>query len=432
VRETEVRFAVRDGASLAFEVFGNGPSDIIIVKDNFPIDLMWDLPQLAAFMDRLGSFARVIAFDDRGSAASDPVPSGESVGLDMWCDDLIAVLDAADSSEATVFDIGGPTGIMAAATYPSRIRSLVLFHLRASFPEFRSLPLDTLITLGRARSTRESLREENPRLAHDPVLQQWWGRAIRLQSSPAATARLMELAGQMDVGPVLPDVRVPTLVFHRRDNRRWNIEISRSAAAKIPDARFVELPGAEESFFLGETASMLDEIERFVGEDRPALDDDRALATVLFTDIVASTERLAAVGDRAWREMLDTHDGIVDREVVAHRGQVVKRLGDGVLATFDGPARAVRCAMAVRERVADRGIHVRGGLHTGEVEWRQGDVAGIAVHIASRVAALAGPDEILATRTLVDLTAGSGISFDARGHHELKGVPGVWDVFAAS
>jgi pimeloyl-ACP methyl ester carboxylesterase len=244
VGDVEVRYAVRDGASIAFEVFGGGSSDVIVVKDNFPIDLMWELPQLASFMDHLGAMARVICFDDRGSGASDPVPSDSSAGLEMWCDDLLAVLDAAGSRHATVFDMcGGTSGVMAAATYPGRVRSLILYNLRSSFPEFAALPPEARVGIGRRLADPASLRYENPRVAHDRVLREWWGRAKRLQASPMATARLIELAGLMDAGPLLPELRVPALVLHRQDNRMWDVETSRAEAARIPGARFTVLPG---------------------------------------------------------------------------------------------------------------------------------------------------------------------------------------------
>jgi len=280
------------------------------------------------------------------------------------------------------------------------------------------------------RTTAQSLETDNPRVAHDHLLQQWWGRARRLLSSPEVSLGQVEWAARMDVESVLPAVRAPTLVLHRRDNRRWDLEISRATASRIPGARFAELPGSETDLFLGDTAPALAEIERFLRQGETAVTDDRPLATVLFTDIVASTEQLAAIGDEAWRRVLDGHDDAVDRAVAAHRGRVVKTTGDGILATFDGPARAVRCADAIRNALAERGLVVRSGLHTGEIELRHDDVAGIAVHIASRVASLAQPGEILVSRTVVDLTAGSGITFDARGDHQLKGVPGTWPIFA--
>jgi class 3 adenylate cyclase len=267
--------------------------------------------------------------------------------------------------------------------------------------------------------------------AHDPTLQRWWGRARRLGSSPEATARQMEWSAQTDLASVLDHVRAPTLVLHRRGNRVWDVESSRAAAALMPDSRFVELPGSEQEVFLGDTAPVLANITEFLRHEDAADGDERPLMTVLFTDIVASTEQLAARGDRAWRNLLDEHDRIVDRTVTAYHGRVVKNLGDGSLATFDGPARAVRCAAAIRDAVAHLGIAVRAGLHTGEVELRDGDVSGIAVHIASRVSSIAGRGEIPVSRTVVDLTGGSGITYNARGHHDLKGISGEWSIFAA-
>jgi class 3 adenylate cyclase len=230
---------------------------------------------------------------------------------------------------------------------------------------------------------------------------------------------------------LLPTLRIPTLVFHRRDDRVFDIETSRAAAALIPGARFVELPGSEHDIFLGDTAPVLSEIERFLREPESAPTHDRVLATVLFTDIVASTERLAASGDDAWGRALDEHDRTMDRLVARYRGRVVKSTGDGILATFDGPARAVRCAAEMIDDAAAQGITLRAGLHTGEIEIRPTDVVGIAVHTANRISSLADPGEILVSRTVVDLTAGSGLQFEARGEHQLKGVPGTWPTFAA-
>jgi class 3 adenylate cyclase len=341
------------------------------------------------------------------------------------------VLDAAGSERATILDLSfGFAGVLFAATYPQRVRSLIVPNLRSSFPELRGFSAEERREQALSIGTAERLRIENPRVAHDRVLQQWWARAQRLLYSPEAAAGRGEWAARIDVESALPAVRAPTLVLHRRENA-YDIETSRATASRIPGARFVELPGSETDLFLGDTTPVLAEIERFLRQEEMVLIDDRPLATVLFTDIVASTEQLAEMGDKAWRRVLDEHDDAVDRAVVAHRGRVIKRLGDGILATFDGPARAVRCAEAIRDTVAEGGFVVRSGLHTGEIELRNDDVAGIAVHIASRVAALAGPGEILATRTVVDLTAGSGIAFDPHGDHRLKGVPGQWPIFAA-
>lgn len=432
MRDVEVRYAVRDGHSLAFEVFGDGPRDLVLIQSACPIDLLWDLPQLASFLERLGGVARVIAYDPRGQGASDPNPDIGAPAMENNCDDLLAVLDEAGSDRATILSLhGGVVGMMFAASYPERVRSLIVAHLRFSYPELRGLSVEQRVHLARALGTTQSLRSENPRVAHDPVLQQWWGRARRLLNPPEETARNIEMAASIDVESAASAVRVPTLVLHRRDNRTWDIETSRAAANRIANARFVEVPGAETDVYLGDTTEILDEIEQFLQEEGPHSASDRPLATVLFTDIVASTEQLAAVGDTAWRHILDEHDKTVDRVVVEHRGRVIKKMGDGLLATFDGPARAVRCATAIRDAVAEHGRSVRSGLHTGEIELRDDDVVGIAVHIASRVAGLAAPGETFVSRTVVDLTAGSGIAFESRGEHHLKGVPGEWSIFAA-
>jgi len=433
VRDAEVRFAKHgDGDYLAFSVFGDGPHDLLVDQGIFPIDLMWELPQLAEFLESLGSIARVIVFDQAGTGASDPVRAHGASLPEAHSDGLLSVLDAADSDRATVLAMGGTgTALSSAAMFPERIRSVILAHFRPSFPEFRDVSAAQRKKIALRLRSSEWLRVRDPRLAHDPVLQRWWGRAVRLKNSPDGTVQEMEDASLVDYQPYLSEVRVPTLVLHRRDSRIWDIDASRAATALIPGARFVELPGAETDIFLGDTAPVLAEIERFLSEPGADAAADRPLATVLFTDIVSSTEQLAASGDKAWRRLLDSHDQTMDRVVTSYRGRVVKQLGDGILATFDGPARAVRCAAAIRAAAREHGITLRAGLHTGEIELRPADVAGIAVHIASRIAALAGPSEILASRTVVDLTAGSGLEFEPHGEHQLKGVPGSWPIFAA-
>jgi class 3 adenylate cyclase/pimeloyl-ACP methyl ester carboxylesterase len=433
MRDVEVDYAVRDGASIAYEVFGNGPVDLVTTSSRFPIDLMWDLPQLADFLDSLGQVARVIAYDARGTGASDPLRSVDgAAGIESMAADMLAVLDAAGCDRVSIMNLHTIShAVFFAATYPERVRSLILGNLRPNYPELRGFSLEQRKKMARSLATARGLRSDNPRVAHDPALQRWWGRARRLGSSPEETARQMEFAADMDIESVLGSVRAPTLVLHRRDNKLWDIETSRAAAARIPDARFVELPGSELDYFLGDVAPVLGEIIPFLQQEEATVGDDRQLATVLFTDIAASTERLAAEGDLAWRRVLDEHDDTIGRTVAAYRGRIIKTLGDGILATFDGPARAVRCAAAIRDTLADHGIPVRAGLHTGEIELRGGDIAGIAVHIASRISALADPGQILVSRTVVDLTAGSGITYDGRGDHELKGVPGTVPIFTA-
>jgi class 3 adenylate cyclase len=430
VRETEVRFAEHAGNYLAYSVFGDGQHDLAIRHWRFPIDLMWESPQLSAFMEALGRMARVIVHDGRGCGASDTIAEPGAAFAEETADDLLAVLDAAGSDQVTVFDMGiGGSALVLAAIYPKRVRSLITMNLRTSYSELRHLSAEDRSRLAMRLRTVESLRIEDPRVAHDPELQRWWTRATRLAAPHDQLVKLLEAAAQLNYEHLLPMVRVPTLVLHRRDNRIWDIETSRAAAELIPGARFVELPGSENDVYLGDTAPVLAEIERFLSEPDVVVVHDRPLATVLFTDMVGSTEQVAARGDNAWRQLLDSHDRTVGHLVAASRGRLVKQLGDGILATFDGPARAVHCAAAIVDAAKDNGIALRAGLHTGEIELRPSDVAGIAVHIASRIAALAGPNEILVSRTVVDLTAGSGLHFEPRSEHELKGVPGRWLTF---
>jgi class 3 adenylate cyclase len=426
----QIRYAEHNGDYLAYSVFGSGNHDVAVLQSRTPIDLMWELPQLAEFMEALGRLARVIVWDGRGAGASDPMEAGKS-SIESTADDIATVLDAAAAERVTLLDLSNGGSTMYAATYPERVRSLILVNLRASHPELDHLTIAQRKRLAIKLKSADFLRIENPRVAHDPVLRRWWERAGRLLNSPEALARHLEDAAGVNYEPFFPGLQHPALVLHRRDNRIWDIESSRAAAAMIPGARFVELPGAENDIFLGDTAPVLAEIEQFLSEPEIDIASDRPLATVLFTDIVSSTEQLAERGDDAWRRILDVHEATMDRIVTAHRGRVVRHTGDGLLATFDGPARAVHCAAAMLYAAQEVGVTLRAGLHTGEIELRPPDIAGIAVHIASRVADLAGPLEIIVSRTVVDLTAGSGLVFEPRGEHELKGVPGTWPTFAA-
>jgi class 3 adenylate cyclase len=431
VAEAEVRYAERDGDYLAFSVFGDGPNDLAVAQSRFPIDLMWELPQLATFMEALGNLARVIVWDARGVGASDPLRDLTAANAEAFADDLVTVLAAAAADRVSIFEMGSATSLIFAATYPERVRSLIAVNFRLAFPEVRRFSTSQLKRLAMTLRSPDRLRFENPRSAHDPVLQRWWGHAMRLANSPEGMARNLESAQNADVEALAPTLRTPTLVLHRRDNRVWDVGTSRAAASKLPNARFVELSGAENDIFLGDTAPVLTEIDRFLAEPDTEGATDRVLATVLFTDVVASTEQLAARGDDAWRRVLDDHDATTAHLVAQYRGSLIKQLGDGTLATFDGPARAVRCARALLEAADSRGITLRAGLHAGEIELRPSDVTGIAVHTASRIATLAHPGEVWVSRTVVDLTAGSGLQFEPRGNHELKGIPGIWSTFAA-
>jgi class 3 adenylate cyclase len=431
VQQPEVRYVERDGKCLAYAIFGTGPVDLLVFQGSCPIDLLWDLPQLASFMDALADWARVIVYDPRGQGASDHLVDPGVAAFEASADDALAVLDAAGAEQVTIFDMSrGTTGVAIAAHHPHRIRSLIVSHLQPSYPQVRAMTPEQRWRLAKARAGVRSLELENPRVAHDPALRQWWGRARRLLASPDRALAQVEIATVVDVTAALPTLRAPALVLHRRDNPMASLEKSRAAASLIPNARFVELPGSETDLFLGETAPVLAEIQRFLAKPVTDATGDRQLSTVLFTDIVSSTEQLAAHGDDAWRHLLDHHERAMIEIVTAYRGRVIKQLGDGTLATFDGPARAVRCAVALRDAAIAEGLTLRAGLHTGEIEIRPSDVTGIAVHIANRIAAIAQPSEILVSRTVVDLTGGSGLEFDPRGEHGLKGVPGTWPIFA--
>ncbi len=435
MREVEVKFAVRDGAYTAYEVFGSGPVDLLVsTSPTCPIDLMWDLPQLAQFMDALGQMARVIAFDHFGYGASDPFPIIDpDARLESQASAVLSVMDAAGSERATLMAFLGGYDVVVAASYPQRIQSLVVCNLRSSHPELRGLTKEQRKAIAVWLASARGLEYYNPRVAHDPALRRWWGLAHRMGASPEQVADTIEFAATFDLGSFIEQVRTPTLVFHRAGNRMFDIETSRSTAARLPNSRFVELPGSENDLFLGDTEQVLAEISRFLREpDLRPEGDQRHLATVLFTDIVESTERLSALGDKAWRELLDDHDRTVAQTVASFGGRVVKTLGDGMLATFDGPARAVRSAVAIRDLLAAHGVTVRAGLHAGEVELRGDDVAGVAVHIGARVSALAGAGEVLVSSTVRDLVAGSGIEFADRGEHDLKGVPGNWHLYSTN
>jgi pimeloyl-ACP methyl ester carboxylesterase len=315
MQDLEVRFAEHAGDYLAFAVFGEGRHDVVVQQAIFPIDLMWELPQLAAFMEALGRVVRLIVYDSRGCGASDPITDLDASLPETLADDLLAVLDAVGSDRATVLDMSVGGAVFFGATYPERTRSLILANLRTSYPEFSGFTAAQRKQLALRLRSPEWLRIRNPRVAHDPVLQRWWGRASRLIHSPEGTMRQFEIGTKIDYEPALPVVRVPTLVLHRRDNRLWDIETSRAAASRIPGARFVELPGAEHDLFLGDTAPVLAEIERFLDEPEIDAGHDRPVATVLFTDIQDSTEQLAARGDDAWRHVLDTHDQTMDQSL---------------------------------------------------------------------------------------------------------------------
>jgi class 3 adenylate cyclase len=430
------RYAKSANVHIAYQVFGEGPVNLILAPPFVSnIENYWTFPDLERWLLRLASFARVVMFDKRGTGMSDRV--AELPGLDQRIDDLRAVMDAASMEQAALLGIseGSPLAALFAATYPDRCRALVLY---GGFVRFSSwFPTEEALAgflgyIDQAWGSGGSLPFFAPSLANDPAAQQWMGRFERLGASPAAVTALMRMNSQIDISDIVSTIRVPTLVIHRTDDVTINVEGGRYLGKHIPGARYIELPGKDHPPWIGDNAmEIADAIEEFLTGTRvPVTETDRVLATVLFTDIVGSTEKAAALGDRRWRDLLDNHHATLRRNLARFRGREIKMVGDGILATFDGPARGVRCACAIAEEIKPLGIEVRAGLHTGECEMIGDDVGGIAVHIGARVAALAGAGEVLVSSTVKDLVAGSGLRFGDRGSQSLKGVPGEWRIFA--
>jgi class 3 adenylate cyclase len=433
--QPETRYARSGDVHIAYQVVGSGPFDLVLVPGFVShIEEWWEEPLCARFLERLAGFSRLILFDKRGTGLSDReagVPT-----LEQRMDDVRAVMAAAGSERAAVLGIseGGPMSALFAATYPERTAALVLY---GTFAEFRSwVPTPEhleqfLHAIDERWGTGQSLPRFAPGLADDPRFRRWWARHERRAASPGAAMALMRMNSEIDVRHVLPAIRVPTLVLHRSGDVTVDVAAGRYLAAHILGAKYVELPGDDHLPYVGDSEAILGEIEEFLTGVRPVAEPDRVLATVLFTDVVGSTELAARLGDRRWRDLLDAHHAAVRRELARFRGREVGTVGDGFLATFDGPARAIRCADAIGAAVRTVGVEVRAGLHTGEIEIMGDDVGGIAVHIGARVAAEAGPGEILVSSTVKDLVAGSGLEFEDRGTRTLKGVPGEWRLFAA-
>lgn len=398
------------------------------------IENYWDEPRVARFLNRLGGFCRVVLFDKRSTGLSDRVANQPA--MDERMDDLRAVMDAVKIERAVQFGIseGGSLATLFAASHPERSQSLIVYGGFARF--FHWIPtdegFDALISYIDERwGSGESLPLFAPSWANDAALRQWWGKFERLGASPSAAIALMRMNREIDISGILHSVKIPTLVIHLTDDTLISVEGGRELAAGIPGARLVEIPGKDHLPFLA-GGSVLEEIEEFVTGLRSSAAVGRVLATVVFTDIVNSTKRAETKGDLAWRDLLDAHNKTVRQQLSRFRGKEVKSLGDGFLATFDGPARAIYCANAIRDLLHQLGVPVRIGVHTGEVELAEDDVRGIAVHIASRVAHIGGPDDVLVSRTVKDLVAGSGIKFEDFGTHILKGIPEGWQVFRAA
>jgi class 3 adenylate cyclase len=435
------RYAKSGDLHIAYIVEGDGPIDLMWIPPWISqVEYLWSERSLMRVMRRITSFARFITFDRRGSGLSDPFFGAPT--LEDQMDDLIAVMDAVGSERVAIVGTleGGPMAATFAATHPDRVSALVLYatFARATWApgyEF-AWPADVrdahMAELVDHWGEGRVVAGVAPSEASDPGFMEWGGRLERLAASPSTIRRLMGLIGEFDVRDVLPSIRVPTLVMHRRDDSFIKIEHSRYLAQHIPGARYVELEGSDNMFSLGDSEGLLGEIEEHLTGVRHVHEPDRMLATVLFTDICDSTRHAAEMGDSGWRSLLERHDALFRHALDRHRGREVKRTGDGFLATFDGPARAIRCAASVAEAMGSLGIQVRAGLHTGELEVMDGDLGGLAVHIAARVLDRASPSEVLVSGTVKDLVVGSGIGFEDRGEHELRGVPGEWRLYAVS
>jgi len=427
---------------IAYQVFGEGDIDLVLVNGFVThVELIWEAEPSARFLEALGTFARVITFDRRGSGLSDPVP--EAPTLEERMDDVRAVMDAAGSERAALFGIseGVPMSILFAATYPDRVQALVCSGGLArstwdvDYPF--ATPVEALLESGFELvipywGQGAAIEVAAPSQADNPAARAFFARLERASASPGMLASLAQMFIDIDVRDVVPSVHVPTLVLHRRYDRLVNVRHGRWLAEHLPNARLVELPGGDHAPWFEGVEETLDEVKEFLTGARYAPEPDRILATVLFTDIVDSTDTAAQLGDQRWREVLESHRRGVRDALGRHGGREVKSLGDGFLLSFDGPARGIRCARAILDSSEELGIRVRAGLHTGECEVMGDDLGGIAVHIAARVSALAEPSEVLVSRTVKDLVAGSGIEFADRGVHQLKGVPDTWDLYAAS
>jgi class 3 adenylate cyclase len=443
VDRAKTRYVKSGEVNIAYQVVGHGELDLLWIPGWVSsVEASWEVPEYAHFLDRLAAFSRLILFDKRGTGLSDPVSLDRLPTLEERMDDVRAVLDAAGSERAAVFGAseGGNLSILFAATHPERVRALVLaavYVKRLWSADYPWAPTPEQ----RERDTKQIERDWGgdmdiadlaPGALGDPALMERIATFFRRSASPGAAAALNRMNAQIDTRSVLPAIRAPTLVLQREGDREVKAEEERWIAGQIPGAKYVELAGDDHLVWVGDSDELLDEVEEFLTGVRRGPEPDRILATVLFTDLVASTELAARLGDRRWRQLLEAHNRSIAAELARWRGREVDARGDGVLAAFDGPARAIRCACAIRDSVRTLGLEIRAGVHTGECELVGTKLEGLAVHTGARVAALAAAGEVLVSRTVKDLVAGSGIDFADRGEHQLKGVPGVWQLFAVT
>ncbi len=436
--QPETQYAKSGDVHVAYQVLGDGPIDLVIVPGWVShIELVWEEPEAAAFLRRLGEFSRLILFDKRGTGMSDPITGAPNI--DERMDDIRAVMDAAGSDRAALlgYSEGGALAMLFAATYPGRVIGLIPYASFARMVRAPDYPFgwpQEMIEgfyerIGAAGTTGDFYDWVVPSRSGDERFRQWFARIMRMAASPAQLEVYMRSNSAIDIRAVLPSIQVPTLVINRKEDRLVRVEHGRYLAEHIPGARYVELEGGDHWPWFGDTDAIVEEVEEFLTGMRHAAAPDRVLATVMFTDIVGSTEHVARVGDDAWRHLLDQHDTMTRRQLERFRGRELKQMGDGVLATFDGPARAVQCARAIQEATRAIGLEVRAGVHAGECDVRGDDIGGLAVHIAARVAAAAGPGQVLVSSTVRDLVAGSTLDFIDVGTHQLKGVPGEWRLY---
>jgi len=440
VNPPETKYVMVSDAAVGYQVVGEGPVDLVYVSGLASnIDVMWECSIAAAMLERLASFSRLILFDARGCGVSDRLSMESLPTWEHWIDDLRAVLDAAGSERAALLGQwdGAAKAILFASIHPERTAALVLWHAYARLETFRVLdgmPIeDWFKMIGELWGTEPFVQALDPTLSTNPEYLRWGPKYLRASMTPARAAAMYRYVSQLDVRDVLPSVRAPTLVLHRRDYAFGPAGEAQYLSEHIRGARKVAFDGADVNIWSLGMDEILDEIEEFLTGTRRPIEVDRVLATVLFTDIVGSTETAAALGDRRWKAMLADHDRAARSQIERFRGRLVNRMGDGLLATFDGPGRALRCAFELGRALEPAGIKIRAGLHTGEIELRdEGDVGGIAVHIASRVMGEAGPGEVVCSRTVKDLVAGSGFAFDDHGICTLKGVPDEWQLYSVT
>ena len=434
-----IRYAHNGDASIAYTEVGDGPVDLLFMGGFVShLEIGREPPLAQRFWERLSTFARVIAFDKRGMGLSDR--EAGSYTLENIVDDALAVLDACDVERAVIFGVseGGSAATMLAAAHPERVSAMVQYGTFARLS--RAEDYEEGIDLDVLRRYWNGIIENwgdpatidhwAPSVAQDPEVREWWARMLRSGASPAVSRTVAQMYEDLDVRPLLPAITAPTLVLYRAEDRLVPTALSRAVARGIPGAREVELPGTDHLWVAGDQDAMIDEIEEFVTGRPPAAVGNRMLVSVLFVDIVRSTDLAAELGDRRWGELLGQFERVIERELTRNRGALVKSTGDGMLATFDGPARAVRSAVAIRAGARALGLEMRAGVHTGECEVTGSDLTGIAVHLTARVMAAAEPGEVLTSATVKDLVVGSGLEFSDRGAHELKGVPGEWTLYA--